>query len=260
MSQKQMIKMLLRFLIQRYGKDKVFCTTSYLMAEGDYPVMLVAHMDTVGLYPPTHIFYDPVQFAMWSPELLGADDRAGIYAIMQIIEDGYRPSILFTTDEELGGLGAYELIKDYPQCPFNLHAIIELDRQGERDCVFYDCANEAFEKYITKLGFTKDYGTFTDISIIAPKWGIAAVNLSVGYLYEHTRTELLFTNWLEATITKVEKMLKAKEVIPFFPYIPAKKKKKESNAVDLDTFMLGPGPQLSNDIFSPLSIVQPLEK
>ena len=46
------------------------------------------------------------------------DDRAGVYAIIQIIEAGYKPHVIFTTDEEIGALGAQKLIEDFPECPF----------------------------------------------------------------------------------------------------------------------------------------------
>lgn len=55
---------------------------------------------------------------MWSPQLLGSDDRAGVYAIIQIIEAGYKPHVIFTTDEEIGAVGAQKLIEDFPECPF----------------------------------------------------------------------------------------------------------------------------------------------
>ena len=127
MTQPQLQKMLFKYLIDRYGKENVIFSKDYLLAEGDYPVMLVAHMDTVGSVLPSEIYFDPIQEVMWSPWLLGADDRAGIYAIMQLLEKGYRPSVLFTTDEEMGGIGAQMLTLDYPTCPLKqLHAIIEL--------------------------------------------------------------------------------------------------------------------------------------
>lgn len=49
---------------------------------------------------------------MWSPQGLGADDRAGIFAIIQIIKSGLRPHIILTTDEEVGGVGADLLSKN----------------------------------------------------------------------------------------------------------------------------------------------------
>ena len=97
---------------------KLKATKDYIIAEGTIPICLCAHLDTVGIELPSEIYYDSVNRIMWSPQLLGADDRAGVYAIIKILEKGYRPHIIFTTDEEKGGLGAQKLIEDFPECPF----------------------------------------------------------------------------------------------------------------------------------------------
>lgn len=158
---------------------------------------------------------------MWSPQGLGADDRAGVYAIIQILEDGYRPSVLFTTDEEEGCLGAQALVAQKPKCPLeNLKAIFQLDRRGMNDMVFYGCDNSDFEEYIEKFGFTLGLGSFSDISVIAPEWGVAAVNLSIGYEGEHTQTEILHTDWMELTIEKMRQILNASDSMSQFAYIP----------------------------------------
>lgn len=145
---------------------------------------------------------------MWSPQGLGADDRAGVFAIITLIRKGYRPSIVFTMGEEIGGLGAMALITDYPTCPIqDLKYIIELDRAGEKDCVFYQCDNQNFTDYVSSFGFEEAHGTFSDISTIAPAWEVAAVNLSIGYEDEHSKVERLYINDMEDTINKVSKML-----------------------------------------------------
>lgn len=219
-----LLKVLTQYLESR--NYEVISTSDYIIAEGQEPITLIAHLDTVSIEPPEDIFYDQEQHMMWSPQLLGADDRAGVYAILQIIEKGYKPHIIFTTGEESGGLGALELIKDYPKCPFKENkAIIELDRCGTNDCVFYQCDNRDFINYIEQFGFKEAYGTFTDISFIAPEWGVAATNLSVGYKFEHSALEHLHTSTLEKTIEKVEQILLKVAEMPFFNYIPLTEKK-----------------------------------
>lgn len=202
---------LLKLLKETYGIDKVISTPMYIMATGNIPICLVAHLDTVfdeTLFENKEIYYDSEKSIMWSPHGLGTDDRAGVYAILQLIEKGYRPHIIFTQGEERGCLGARALVHRFPKCPWkNLKYILQLDRRGEKDCVFYECANEEFEKYINSFDFTTEWGTFSDISEIAPIWKIAAVNLSVGYINEHSYSEMCNTAHLEMTINKVEKML-----------------------------------------------------
>lgn len=193
----------------------------YIIAEGDLPICLLAHMDTVFKYPPKTFYYDQEQNVLWSPHGLGADDRAGIIIIMELIERGYRPHIILTDLEERGGIGAGYLISSYPECPFKeCKALIQLDRQGHDDAVYYECGNEDYEKLITSYGFVTEIGSFSDISIIAPQWEIAAVNLSVGYEREHTYTETLNITWMNETINKVEWMLVECGEWSFYSYIP----------------------------------------
>lgn len=212
------LKSLMKSVLERHYTEIVE-TKEYLYAVGDIPIALVAHLDTVFKQPAEEIFFDPRKNAIWSPDGLGADDRAGVFSIIQILRSGLRPHIILTTDEEIGGLGAIALAKI--ECPFpNLKYIVELDRRGTNDCVFYECDNVEFIEYIEGFGFNEAFGSFSDISIICPAWGIAGVNLSVGYRDEHSYSEVLFITPMMATIEKVKKMLIRKE-IPTFKYIPS---------------------------------------
>lgn len=219
LSQKSLKGTMSDFLKRKYPKVEI--AKEWIMAEGDIPVAVVAHLDTVFKVPATDIFYDKEQGVMWSRQGLGADDRAGVFAILKIIQAGLRPTVIFTTDEELGCLGADAFIKAVPDAPEGLKYVIQLDRRGEVDCVFYDCDNKKFENYVESFGFITNFGSFSDISVICPCWGIAGVNLSVGYEGEHHETEILRTGPLMATIAKVKKMLQETS-IPEFEYIPSK--------------------------------------
>lgn len=216
LNQPTLKRMLGKFLRKEY--KKVVETKEYIIAEGDIPIALVAHMDTVFKVQPEDVFYDKQKNVMWSPDGLGADDRAGVFMIMSIIKSGFKPHIIFTTDEEIGGLGARELAKK--KMPFkDLKYIIQLDRRGTNDCVFYDCDNQEFTAYVEKFGFVETWGTFTDISYLCPAWGVAGVNLSVGYHDEHSIAETLHVSAWFSTFEKVMVMLSETE-IPFFKYIP----------------------------------------
>jgi hypothetical protein len=197
--------------------ERVITTKDYIVAIGDIPIALVAHMDTVFSAPVKHLYYDEKKNLLWSPEGLGADDRAGIFAIIKIIQSGLRPSIILTTDEERGGLGAAAL-GEIP-CPIKgLKYLIELDRRGQDDCVFYDCDNKDFIKYVESFGFIEQLGTFSDISFLCPAWERCGVNLSVGYQNEHSYNETLHIPTLYNTIEKVKEMLTV-DAIPDFEYI-----------------------------------------
>ena len=220
LSQAQMRSFLISFLKSKYKKTTV--KSQYLIAEGDIPICLVAHMDTVFPRPAPELYYDREKNIMWSPEGMGADDRAGIFAIIQIIKSGLRPHVIFTTDEEKGCIGSMTL--SMKKLPFDdIRYFVQLDRRGEKDCVFYDCDNEDFTKYVESFGFEEAIGSFTDICMFCPEWGIAGVNLSVGYRDEHSVSETLNVTDLFNTIDKVKEMLKVpEEEIPFFEYIELK--------------------------------------
>jgi len=224
MKKNQIQVMLMRYLKGK-GYTNIKSTNMYLIAEGTLPVCLCAHMDTVFSVPPKDFYFDKERTTLWSPDGLGTDDRAGIYAIIMLIEKGYRPSLVFTDLEERGGQGASALVEKYPDCPFpNCRALIQLDRQGAKDAVFYECDNNDFTQLVLSYGFDEEWGTFTDISILAPTWEVAAVNLSVGYYNEHSHAEMFNIKECHQTIDKVEKMLQDCENWASYAYIPAPKK------------------------------------
>lgn len=215
-------KVLTKYLQKNYGN--AVSSNGYTFAAGDIPICLAAHMDTVfddGAMPKeSDIFYDREKNTIWSRQGGCGDDRSGVFAIIKIIESGLRPSVIFTDFEEEGCVGAMQLVDDLPQFPTKLNYIIQLDRRGTNDCVFYNCANDSFTEYIEKFGFVENFGSFSDISELCPAWKIAGVNLSIGYDGEHSVSEIVQVNSLLATINKVKIMLKEKN-IPEFPYIAA---------------------------------------
>lgn len=216
LKKKDLKKVLFSFLEDYYNEVKK--TKSFIYAIGDIPILLVAHMDTVFERPPIQIFYDSKKETFWSPEGLGADDKAGIYLIIKIIKAGYKPYILFTDGEEDGGTGVIDFCLAYPKPPKDLKFIIELDRMGYFDAVFYNCNNKDFINYIKQFGFCFSDGIFSDISILCPEWEIAGVNLSVGYFNEHSYIEYFNSLIAEETFNKVLKILSQKDW-PQFKYI-----------------------------------------
>ena len=165
----------------------------FLFAKGDSDICLIAHMDTVHKDKPT-VFEERVEndkHYLHSPQGIGGDDRCGVYIITRLIVEGFRPSILFTEDEEIGCVGAQKFsasvfCKELEDCKF----LVQLDRRGDNDAVYYDLDNVDFENYITELtGYKTADGSCSDISEIAPSCGVAAVNLSSGYYHEHTLSE-----------------------------------------------------------------------
>lgn len=219
MNEASLLKTMNTYLKRFY--NKVTYTKDYVYAIGDIPITLVAHVDTVFKEKPEDVFYDRVKNVLWSPQGLGADDKAGVFAIINIVKSGLRPHIIFTTGEEMGGLGAQVLTYREPKPFAEMKYIIQLDRRGKDDCIFYECDNVKFVEYIKSFGFHEEYGSFSDISELCPTWRIAGVNLSIGYKNEHSLIEILYIDYFLSTVEKVKKMLKDVNNINSFEYIPA---------------------------------------
>lgn len=219
-NQKRTKQIMSSYLRKQY--PNVIETKDYIIVEGTIPVCIVSHMDTVFEDSVTRygrdLYYDEKHNVMFSPYGAGFDDKAGLFAIIQLVRSGLRPHIILTTDEERGALGASEISK--LECPFDdIRYFIQLDRRGSNDCVFYDCDNKEFTEYVESFGFVQNYGTFSDISEICPSWGIAGVNLSVGYDNEHSESETLNVGQLLSTIKKVKRMLNDARNAPQFKFI-----------------------------------------
>lgn len=144
-----------------------------------------------------------------SPQGIGGDDRSGVYMILRILEDGYRPTVLFCEDEEIGGVGSNKFVKTkYADILKEMKYLIELDRKGKDDAVFYDCGNKDFKDYIIdKTKFVEEYGSFSDIGHLSPAGDVASVNLSCGYYNAHTTSEYVIFEQMSAVIGIVKILL-----------------------------------------------------
>ena len=206
--------------------DSVGVVGRFILVKGDAPIMLVAHLDTVHKESVRDICTSFDGNILMSPQGIGGDDRCGVYALVKIYDlSQVKPYLLFTCDEEKGGIGAKAFLQYLEQLPElkDLKLLVEIDRRGSHDAVYYDCANDAFEEYITSKGFVTDYGSFSDISVIAPELGIAAVNLSSGYYNAHQLHEYINRAELETTIAKVVEIVSetARAFFPRYEYINA---------------------------------------
>ena len=181
--------------------------SGFLYAQGTVPVLLVAHLDTVHRTQPETICYSADGTVMMSPQGIGGDDRAGVYMILRLIQRVHC-HVLFCEDEETGGHGARAFTKSGIKPDVNY--IVELDRVGNNDAVFYQCRNRQFEQYINGFGFQTAFGSFSDISILAPHLNLAAVNLSTGYYHAHQPGEYVRLDEVEDLVGRIAKLLQTK--------------------------------------------------
>ena len=206
-----------------YDYNLILNEDGFLYAQGKVPVLLVAHMDTVHSHTPFQFIYKDEY--LFSPQGIGGDDRCGIWMILNIIKE-INCSVLFTEDEESGCIGAHKFCSSYVakglqklDKPFNY--IIELDRRGKNDCVFYDCDNRDFEDFIIDASngyFNTEWGSCSDICYIAPSLNTAAVNLSCGYYQEHCLEHYINLKEMYNNIMKVKEILNYSEQ-KYFEYV-----------------------------------------
>ncbi len=207
----------------------LFEDNGFVLVRGEAPIMLLAHLDTVHKEPVKQICETQNGNILMSPQGIGGDDRCGVYALVTAYKRAMKkPWLLFTCDEETGGKGAQKFCNEYKAGGLydgldELKMLVEIDRKGSNDAVYYDCANYEFEDYITSKGFETDFGSFSDISYVAPELGVAAVNLSSGYYNAHTLHEYINRKQLNATVNKVLEIIEdiSDPDFPKYEYIEA---------------------------------------
>lgn len=213
------LKKKLKNILLSSGYEKVVNEDGFLYAKGELPVLLVAHMDTVHKRLPEIIFTEHRgdKTVLSSPYGIGGDDRCGVFMILEIIKD-LKCSVVFTEDEESGGIGAGKFVKTDYINDINVNYVIEFDRANANDAVFYYCDNEDFERFITEEYYETDTGSYSDICDIAPALGVAAVNLSCGYYRAHTVSEYVVFEEMMRSIEQAKKLIQ-KDVEEPFEYV-----------------------------------------
>lgn len=201
--------------------QEIILDDGFVYAKGNIPVLLVAHMDTVHKHLPKTFVYSKNKNMVSDPNGIGGDDRCGIYMILEVIKR-YNCSVLFCEDEEVGGVGAEKFIANKIATMLDFNYMIEFDRKGKNDAVFYDCDNKKFTDFICKDYYKENFGSFSDISVLAPFFGVAAVNLSCGYYNAHTKNEYVVFSEMERSIEEACKILERTTEEDVFEYIPCK--------------------------------------
>jgi hypothetical protein len=210
----------------RTTHPNVISEDGFVFAEGKFPVLLVAHLDTVHAKTPHKIKYMDNNDVISSPQGIGGDDRCGVYMIFEVLKK-FNCSVLFCEDEEIGMIGAEKFInsKIAEKYIAAFNYIIEFDRRDKNDAVFYDCDNKDFEAFITQEFYCKNFGSFSDISTIAPYLQCAAVNLSCGYHHAHSAQEFVVISEMHNSINATCKILERTTPADVFEYVEAPRNK-----------------------------------
>lgn len=192
--------------------------------KGSVPVCFVAHLDTRrDETKPADIRQIGASLCNING-ILGADDRAGVHIILEILRDsqalyGGLPHILLTHGEESGGIGVKNFLKTphpedptlkeefykgklilEPYIPY-IHAFIEYDRRGVSQYVTYgQSENEDLCDIVEFLGYHQSWGSYSDVADISKATNVAHLNLSAGFTHEHTKRERLLIPAIEFAV------------------------------------------------------------
>jgi hypothetical protein len=182
-----------------------------LLCEGS-KVMISCHTDSVHRMEgkqSVSISRGVVSLSDATSNCLGADDAAGIYAALRMIESGVKATFVFHRDEESGGNGSQWLADNYPEWIGSFDICLALDRRGTEDVIvtqgYGECASDEFAWGLSDqlgMGHSPADGIFTDSANYA---GLIpeCSNLSIGYQHEHSRSETLNLNYLESVICRL---------------------------------------------------------
>jgi len=182
-------------------------------------ICLVAHIDTCMRTRKNQKIIQKGHIIKNKSGILGADDRAGVYAILELLEleQEKRPIVVFTNYEESGGLGVNRLLEDkgLDDVIEKINLFVELDRKGANEYVFYtNILPKDIKTWVEKHGWKEHYGSYSDVSDITEELKIPHVNLSVGYYSQHTSGEYLNMKVLKENITLYNELLNDSEGLP----------------------------------------------
>lgn len=210
---KDMFKLIKTLLVDIMGEGRTDDDNYLFYHKNKSPLLLQAHIDTVAdakRYKNYQVYGNNV---ISSNGILGADDRAGVFAICKIVEICKKnkyiiPNILFTNFEESGGGGMKEFVKKYPVDRFKgINLAISIDRRGCNDYVSYVDNPKEIETYIEDIGFVSSFGSYSDVKDFSEHTKIPSVNVSAGYYSPHSTQETLHLDELQMTINRIIRII-----------------------------------------------------
>ena len=191
------------WLVRRYSKylQMVDEAGNLWFSIGISRTLFAAHCDTVHHTTGNNNFYVENDIVYSLEECLGADDGAGVAILCYMLSNGIPGTYLFTTGEEIGGVGATYISDNFPDLLSEFDRSICFDRAGTEEIITVQagtrCASSEFAEALSVafqaqgLMYVESIrGVYTDNK----EW-IAhipeCVNLSVAYKSQHGSSEHL---------------------------------------------------------------------
>jgi hypothetical protein len=171
----------------------------HIVGDGTDKTLFCAHIDTAcSISEPVKHGFDGHTIYSKSNTILGADDKAGVLALIYLIERKVPGTYYFFAGEECGRVGSTQASKDVSFFS-KFDRAIQFDRRGYGSIITDQfkgtCCSDIFagalaSQFKTKsLKFEADpFGSYTDTASfmdIIPE----CTNISIGYFNEHSKSE-----------------------------------------------------------------------
>ena len=185
--------------IYTVDKDENFC-----------PVMWSCHTDTVHKKAGRQMLcIESGIISSVDGNCLGADDGAGIWLMVNMIQNRKPGLYVFHRAEECGGIGSAYLSNHEAMIVEGIKFAIAFDRKGKNDIITHQGARTASDEFARSLAselnmnyIPDDSGMFTDTENYTDIIGECS-NISVGYESAHTKLESLDFFFLEQLLSNV---------------------------------------------------------
>ena len=188
---------------------------------GESDTMFTSHLDTAtsANTPVTHVFEDNL-IKTDGKSILGADDKAGVTIMMNMIQKEIPGLYYFFLGEEVGCVGSKKVAEKHKSEKLSyINKVVSFDRRGTDSVISFQasqrCCSDTFaqalaqelNKVDTSFKYEKDpTGVYTDSAQFVSIYP-ECTNISVGYYSEHTfseRQDIEHLTKLAEAVTKVD--------------------------------------------------------
>jgi hypothetical protein len=189
---------------------------------GEKPsTMFTSHLDTASsqVQKITHKIEGDI-ISTDGHSILGADDKAGVTILLNMIKNNIPGLYYFFLGEERGCIGSRKLANSHKTNPLtNINKVVSFDRRGTDSVITHQlggrCCSDKFGRELSKQlnNIDGDFnyeidptGIYTDSAQFIEIYS-ECTNISVGYNYEHTHSEfqnILHLEKLANAVLKVD--------------------------------------------------------
>jgi hypothetical protein len=154
--------------------------------------MISSHMDQVRYAKPCSKVWETKNTIIGDGNL-GADDKNGVFLILETLKKFPGLSFIFSCQEEIGQPLLMDLLDNNEDELTDIPYCLVLDRRGKADIIgtYNQYCEDDFETQVEKIasqfGYAINYGVWSDADVISEY--LACVNLSVGYYNAHSTIE-----------------------------------------------------------------------